>query len=165
MKYKLKLYTFTCPSCGQTQTRTRRRCYRCTGFKAHTQEARERIRRSLTGVPHDAERRRKNSEGHKDQADRFDIREWSRTHPHPFAKPVGASRPENGHIKVKCEDGNWRYRARLTWEAANGPIPAGRLVHHRNEDPFDDRLENLQMVTRAEHARIHMEARIRARVS
>jgi len=76
---------------------------------------------------------------------------------------VGAERIENGHIKVKCADGKWRYRARLMWEAANGPIPAGRLIHHRNEDPFDDRLDNFQMVTRAEHARIHMESRIRAR--
>jgi len=58
-------------------------------------------------------------------------------------------------MQIKCEDGKFRYRARVVWAAVNGPIPLGRLIHHRNEDPFDDRLENLQMVTRAEHARIH----------
>ena len=70
-------------------------------------------------------------------------------------KPVGYTRVSNGHMQIKCEDGKFRYRARVVWAAANGPIPAARLIHHRNEDPFDDRLDNLQMVTRAEHAAIH----------
>jgi hypothetical protein len=76
--------------------------------------------------------------------------------PSPRAVLVGTERLEaKGRYVVKCQDGRWRYRARLVWEAVNGPIPRGRIVHHVNEDPSDDRLENLQMVTRAEHARIH----------
>lgn len=85
----------------------------------------------------------------------FALAEYMRTRPHPFAKPIGYTRIANGHTQIKCEDGKFRYRARVVWAAANGPIPKGRLIHHRNEDPHDDRLENLQMVTRAEHAAIH----------
>lgn len=29
------------------------------------------------------------------------------------------------------------------------------VVHHKNEDPTDNRLENLQLVTKVEHGRIH----------
>lgn len=32
------------------------------------------------------------------------------------------------------------------WEQANGPIPAGVLIHHVNENKADNRLENLKPV-------------------
>jgi len=35
------------------------------------------------------------------------------------------------------------------------------LVHHLNEDKLDNRIENLQIVTRSEHAKIHSESRRR----
>lgn len=41
------------------------------------------------------------------------------------------------------------------WTEAHGPINKAQLVHHINEDPFDDRLENFQLVTRSQHMRIH----------
>lgn len=47
------------------------------------------------------------------------------------------------------------YRSRLVWARAHGEIPRGYVIHHRNEDPMDDRLENLQMLTRAQHAAEH----------
>lgn len=46
--------------------------------------------------------------------------------------------------------------ARAVWEAAHGPIPEGAVIHHRDEDPGNDALENLQMLeTQEEHNRIH----------
>jgi hypothetical protein len=34
-------------------------------------------------------------------------------------------------------------------------LRSDELVHHINEDPADDRIENLQIMTRAEHVRHH----------
>jgi len=44
---------------------------------------------------------------------------------------------------------------RLVWEKHHGPIPDGMQVHHTNGDERDNRVENLQLVTPAEHRHIH----------
>lgn len=150
------MITFTCPTCGEVRTAQRRRCYPCT--VRQSPESRERIRQSLTGVRHDDARRKANSDAQRRRTDsnRFDVSSLSKGRPAYNRKPVGSTRVSNGHTQVKCEDGKWRYRSRVVWAEANGPIPRGRLIHHINENPHDDRLENLQMVTVAEHMRIHM---------
>jgi len=48
------------------------------------------------------------------------------------------------------------YRYRWIWERAHGPIPTGLQIHHKNEDPSDDRLENLELKTSTAHAKLHM---------
>jgi hypothetical protein len=112
-------------------------------------------------MKHSDERRRNISAGKKREVDEgrwrgFDLAAYMRDKPSPVAVPVGTERiVKDGRVQVKCPDGKWRYRSRLVWASANGPIPPGILIHHDNEDPMDDRLENLMAVTRAEHARIH----------
>ena len=49
--------------------------------------------------------------------------------------------------------------SRYIWEKYNGTIPKGMFIHHINGNGFDNRIENLQMVTRKEHGKIHRETR------
>lgn len=59
---------------------------------------------------------------------------------------------------VKISEPNvWRERAKVVWEAVHGPIPRGMVIHHRDRDPLNDELANLQMMTRREHALEHLD--------
>lgn len=40
---------------------------------------------------------------------------------------------------------------RLIWTSFNGPIPKGMEINHLNEDKTDNRLENLNLLTRTEN--------------
>lgn len=44
---------------------------------------------------------------------------------------------------------------RWVWRMERGDIPNGMQVHHVNHNRGDNRIENLELVTRAEHLRIH----------
>ena len=41
---------------------------------------------------------------------------------------------------------------RFVWEAFNGPIPEDKVVDHINENPQDNRLDNLQLLERGENS-------------
>jgi hypothetical protein len=125
-----------------------------------TSETREKIRQARKGVKHDEKRvehirigiQRARAEGRY----RRDPGSHTRGKPSHRAVPSGTERiVKDGRVIVKCPDGKWRYRSRLIWAAAYGPLSSHNIIHHVNENPMDDRLENLQLVSRAEHARIH----------
>lgn len=57
---------------------------------------------------------------------------------------------------VKTAEPNvWRKRAVIVWELAHGQVPRGSVVHHRDRDSLNDDIENLQALTRKEHADEH----------
>lgn len=45
---------------------------------------------------------------------------------------------------------------RYLWEKINGSIPKGFVVHHINNNPLDNRIDNLQCVSRSEHQSNHL---------
>lgn len=53
---------------------------------------------------------------------------------------------------------------RYVWEQAYGPVPEGYVVHHVNHDKLDNRLENLQLMTHAEHSRHHNDRHPRRKI-
>jgi hypothetical protein len=50
---------------------------------------------------------------------------------------------------------NGRLVHRMVWEEHNGPIPRGHVIHHLNGDRADNRVENLSLMTRANHCSHH----------
>lgn len=44
---------------------------------------------------------------------------------------------------------------RAVWEAANGPIPQGYIVHHIDHDKSNNSIENLMLMTNSEHVSYH----------
>lgn len=74
-------------------------------------------------------------------------------------KPVGTERiSREGYLERKFKDdgppqSRWRAVHLLLWEEHNGPLPKGHAIAFRNGDKSDIRLENLELVSRAEMMR------------
>ena len=81
---------------------------------------------------------------------------------------IGDNRAEIGTITVRVDSQgkprNWIktehpnvhvHLSRYLWAKEHGPIPDGMVIHHVNEISNDDRLDNYDMLTKAEHARVH----------
>lgn len=49
-----------------------------------------------------------------------------------------------------------RYLHRYVWSKHNGPIPTGCVVHHRDHDPANNDISNLELVRASEHQRYHL---------
>ena len=49
---------------------------------------------------------------------------------------------------------------RLVWEAFVGDIPKGYDIHHKNHNPIDNRLENLEIIETSKHIKLHNRDRI-----
>lgn len=45
------------------------------------------------------------------------------------------------------------------WKQHYGEIPQGCIIHHRNENPFDNSIGNLECVTKTEHNQRHKKGR------
>ena len=70
----------------------------------------------------------------------------------------GYSKDKDGRrlIMVKSEKGGYMYYSRWLMEKHLGrELTFDEVVHHINGDKLDDRIENLEVLTRAEHMEVH----------
>jgi len=57
---------------------------------------------------------------------------------------------------IKIDEPNkWVLLARYLWESKNGKIPPGFGIHHIDGNSLNDNLNNLLIVNKAEHLKIH----------
>jgi Zn-finger nucleic acid-binding protein len=69
-----------------------------------------------------------------------------------------------GYVWVWTEKTGYIQEHRLVMQRHLGrPLTDDEIVHHHNRDRTDNRLENLQVMTREEHSAEHLEERIKAR--
>ncbi|MHA3050228.1 HNH endonuclease signature motif containing protein [Acinetobacter sp. ANC 4641] len=80
------------------------------------------------------------------------------THNH---KPVGHERVTvDGYTEVKIAEPNvFQLKHRIVWEQVHGEIPKGYVIVFKNTDKSDCRLENLDMISRGELARLNQSYR------
>lgn len=70
----------------------------------------------------------------------------------------------DGRTLIICRDYSWIFYYRGVMEAHLGrELRDDEIVHHVNGDPSDDRIENLQVVTRSEHIGLHRDDLLAAR--
>jgi tRNA-splicing ligase RtcB (3'-phosphate/5'-hydroxy nucleic acid ligase) len=61
----------------------------------------------------------------------------------------------DGYESVSTGKGGSRQTHVLVYEAVNGPVPDGCVVHHKNHIHFDNAPENLEALDAGEHSRYH----------
>jgi hypothetical protein len=49
---------------------------------------------------------------------------------------------------------------RMTWEQANGPIPKGYVVHHKDHNKLNNSIDNLECIPRGSHQTLHNTGRV-----
>lgn len=78
---------------------------------------------------------------------------WGPAHQDKLGRWQVYVRPEGR--RRRGQRGHSEYEHRLVWMKYHGPIPEGMEVHHINGDMSDNRIENLELMTAAEHNRLH----------
>ncbi len=77
-------------------------------------------------------------------------------HPIQYFNGVTFYLKQPGYFKACFKKfGRTVYMHRFVWEHYNGPIPEGLHVHHIDHDRANNAIENLTLITAAEHTAMH----------
>lgn len=61
-----------------------------------------------------------------------------------------------GNVPVEGRKRRYPMRAHVyVWKKYHGEIPVGYEVHHKDEDPSNNDISNLELLTRSEHGHLH----------
>ena len=74
-------------------------------------------------------------------------------------RAYAVSRHRDGQLRAHNGDSGNRYVHQLVWECSHGKVPDGYIIHHKNHNPEDNRLENLQLMSAVEHNQEHYPSR------
>lgn len=73
----------------------------------------------------------------------------------PFQTFNGERFTKRNHGYLARTDGDRELMHRVVWQFYNGKIPAQHDVHHKNHNKEDNRIENLELLSKSEHARLY----------
>lgn len=103
---------------------------------------------------------RRHAQGNDFELHRIDVLERDLTSP-PVAEQIDETHQRFNGVKY-CIDKYGRYHRNAglhvdVWRYYNGDIPTDNVydVHHRNLNPTDNDISNLQLLTKSEHQRLH----------
>jgi len=77
-------------------------------------------------------------------------------------RPGGPLHLVNGYLGSFDREGRHSRVHRACWEAYNGPIPGGLVIHHIDGDKRNNEAANLACLSHAEHRQLHVRAKCRA---
>jgi len=58
---------------------------------------------------------------------------------------------------IKIKEGKWILYSNYLWKKHKGPIPKGMIIHHKDHDTLNDKIENYELMNRAAHLNHHRE--------
>lgn len=95
--------------------------------------------------------------GDQEKLARIRATQFKKGHTPVNEQPVGTVTVVDGYkLRKKQMTGGqwdrWEFLHRATWEEHNGPIPDGMLVAFKDSNPLNCDIDNLMLVTRAQHA-------------
>ena len=72
---------------------------------------------------------------------------------HDYAISLRKDKSGRTYKYIRLAPGKWIPLHRHIWKTVNGEIPPGKIIVFKNSDTMDCRIENLEMISRAENVR------------
>lgn len=76
---------------------------------------------------------------------------------------------QHGYVKIRvgrkhilADKNGYAYEHLVVWVSHGmGGVPEGFLLHHKNENKQDNRIENLECISRSCHNKLHNQSKVR----